>query len=48
VKKKYDSSNVMKKVTEELKYFLMHIVLDNPGIMLCEIQSEIYNTPIAE
>jgi len=29
----------------------MHIVLDNPGIMLCEIQREIlstYNTPIAE
>jgi len=50
-KNKYDSNNVIKKVTEELKYFLMHIVLDNPGIMLCEIQREIlstYNTPIAE
>ena len=49
-KKSYEGNNV-KKVTEELKYFLIHIVLGNPGIMLCEIQKEIlsaYNTEIAE
>ena len=28
-KKTYEGNNVMKKVTEELKYFLIHIVLDN-------------------
>jgi len=39
------------RVTDELKYFMIHIVLDNPGIILCEIQREIlaiYNTEISE
>ena len=43
-KKTYEGNNVMKKVTEELKYFPIHNVLDNPGIMLCEIQKEILTT----
>lgn len=29
---------MIKKVIDELKYFLIHIVLDDPGIMLCEIE----------
>ena len=32
----------MIKVTEEMKCFIIHIVLDNPGIMLHEIQIEIF------
>ena len=40
-KKKYDGSNVTRKVTEEVKYFIIHVVLDNPGIMLREIQNEV-------
>ena len=38
-------------MTDEIKYFIIHVVLDNPGIMLHEIQNEIlttFNTRIAE
>ena len=51
VEKKYDGSNLIRKVTDEIKYFIIHVVLDNPGIMLHEIQNEIlttFNTRIAE
>ncbi|XP_065892893.1 uncharacterized protein [Dysidea avara] len=42
-KKKYEASNLKRKVTDELRYFMMHVVLDTPGIMLHEIQKEIEN-----
>ena len=50
-KKKYEGNNVRRKVTDEVRYFIIHTVLDNPGIMLLEIQNEIstaFNMEIAE
>ena len=42
VEKKYEGCNLIIKVTEEMKCFIIHVVLDNPGIMLHEIQTEIF------
>ena len=50
-KKKYNGSNLIRKVTDEITYFIIHVMLDNPGIMLYEIQNEIlttFNMRIAE
>ena len=37
-KKKYEGNNLARKVTDEVRCFIIHAVLDNPGIMLHEIQ----------
>ena len=50
-KKKYEGNNVRRKVTDEVRYFIIHTVLDNPGIMLHEIQNEVstaFDMEIAE
>ena len=50
-KKKYEGNNVRRKVTDEVRYCIIHTVLDNPGIMLHEIQNEVstaFNIEIAE
>ena len=36
--KKYDASNLNRKLTDDVKFFIMHVALDSPGIMLHEIQ----------
>ena len=40
-KKKYCADNLPRKLTDNIKCFIMHIVLDNPGIMLQEIQNKV-------
>ena len=40
-KKKYDPNNLPRKLTDEVQFFIMHLVLDQPGIMLAEIQDEV-------
>ena len=38
-------------MTDEVRYFIIHVVLDNPGIMLREIQNEVstpFNMEMAE
>ena len=40
-KKKYDPNNLPRKLTDEIQFFIMHLVLDQPGIMLAEIQDEV-------
>ena len=50
-KKKYDASGLKRKLTDEMKYFIIHVVLDNPGIMLHEVQKEIndaFTTDVSE
>ena len=40
-KKKYDASNLKRKLTDDVKCFIIHVVHNNPGIMLHEIQKEV-------
>ena len=42
-KKKYNADNLPRKLTDNIKVFIMHIVLDKPGILLAEIQDEVLN-----
>ena len=40
-KKQYRSDNLPRKLTDQVQFFIMHLVLDKPGIMLKEIQNEV-------
>ena len=40
-KKKYNADNLPRKLTDNINFFIMHTVLDKPGIMLAEIQDEV-------
>ena len=40
-KKQYNTANLPRKLTDQVQFFIMHTVLDKPGIMLVEIQKEV-------
>lgn len=40
-KKQYNTANLPRKLTDQVQFFIMHIMLDKPGIMLAEIQKEV-------
>ena len=40
-KKQYRSDNLPRKLTDQVQFFIMHLVLDKPGIMLNELQKEV-------
>ena len=40
-KKQYNAANLPRKLTDQVQFFIMHTVLDKPGIMLAEIQKEV-------
>ena len=41
-KKRYDSRRSYTKLTEQAKLFILHLVIERPGIFLSEIKDEIY------
>ena len=47
-KKQYNTANLFRKLTDQVRFFIMHTVLDKPGIMLSEIQKEVMQVRNAE
>ena len=41
VSKKYDASNLPRKLTDTVQFFILQLVLERPGILLREIKSEV-------